>query len=59
MKLKPCPFCEDENGLEDCYVYILCSKCGAEGPKMNDGKNDDHADFVDHEMAIEAWNKRI
>jgi len=24
---------------------------------MNGGRNDDHADHMDHKKAIEAWNK--
>ena len=55
-KLKPCPYCES-NDLNDCYVYIRCNKCLMEGPKMNGGRNDDHSDFRDRELAIEAWNK--
>ncbi len=55
--LKQCPFCECDE-IEDCYVYMKCNKCGAEGPKMNNGNNDDHADYIDRENAIEAWNKR-
>ena len=56
-KLESCPFCKSQD-LEDCYIFIKCKNCGAEGPKMNNGRNDDHADFVDHERAIEAWNRR-
>lgn len=55
--LKPCPFCGGNN-LEDRYVYIKCTDCGAEGPPVNNKCNDDHADFVDHERAIEHWNTR-
>ena len=55
--LKPCPFCGSIN-LKDCYVTIKCLDCGAEGPKMNGGRNDDHADYVDHEEAVNAWNAR-
>lgn len=58
MKLLPCPFCGSEN-LKDCYVYIKCNDCLAEGPKMNNGNYDDHADFIDRENAITAWNNRI
>ena len=57
MKLKPCPFCKSKN-LKDCYVFIKCNDCKAEGPKMNDGNFDSHADFIDHENACKAWNKR-
>lgn len=56
-ELKPCPFCGSHN-LEDCYVYIKCNSCLAEGSKMNKGNNDSHADFVDHENACIAWNTR-
>jgi hypothetical protein len=28
-----------------------------EGPKMNGGSNDAHADYIDKKNAIEAWNK--
>lgn len=55
--LKYCPFCGNQE-IEDCYVYIRCKKCSAEGPKMNDGNNDSHADYIDRENAIKAWNKR-
>jgi len=27
-----------------------------EGPKTNGGKNNAHADYVDHENAIKYWN---
>lgn len=53
---KPCPYCKSTD-LTDCYVYIKCNRCLMDGPKMNRGNNDAHADFRDHEMAIEAWNK--
>lgn len=55
-ELKPCPYCNSKD-LKDCYVYIKCNKCLMEGPKMNGGHNDDHADFIDRQNAIEAWNK--
>jgi hypothetical protein len=57
MKLKPCPFCGC-TVIIDRYVYLKCGKCGAAGPKTNGGKNDDHADWVDHEKAIDLWNTR-
>ena len=56
MELKPCPNCKGNN-LRDCYVYIACNHCGMTGPKMNDGNNDSHADYIDHENAVKAWNK--
>ena len=56
-ELKPCPFCGN-TFLTDNYVYISCNKCKANGPKMNNGNNDDHADFIDNENAIKAWNTR-
>lgn len=55
--LKPCPFCGSLD-LEDCCIYVKCNQCLAEGPKMNEGRFDDHADWTDHENAIKAWNKR-
>jgi hypothetical protein len=55
-KLKPCPHCNTTEGLKDCYVFVLCRKCLMQGPATNKGLNDDHADFVDHEKAIEMWN---
>ena len=55
--LKPCPFCGSTH-LSDSYVYVRCDMCGANGPEMNGGRNDDHADWVDHERAIAAWNRR-
>ena len=55
-KLEPCPYCGSTD-LRDCYVYIRCNKCLMEGPKMNDGRNDDHADYIDNINAIKAWNK--
>ena len=56
MKLKPCPYCKSTD-LSDAYVYISCKKCLMTGPQMNNGNNDDHADYIDHERAVEAWNK--
>ena len=53
--IKPCPSCGSIN-IEDAYVFIKCEDCGMTGPKMNDGKYDDHADYIDHENAIKAWN---
>ena len=55
MDLKPCPYCDSEN-LDDCYVYIQCKNCLLTGPQMQGGSYDDHADFVDHENAVKAWN---
>jgi len=26
------------------------------GPQMNNGMNDDHADFIDRQNAMKAWN---
>lgn len=57
MELKSCPFC-GSNDFRDYYVYIKCNNCGALGPEMNGGINDDHADYIDHENAMDAWNKR-
>ena len=57
-ELKRCPFC-GSGSLKDCYVYIKCMGCGAEGPKQNKGNNDDHADHIDHQNAIAEWNTRI
>jgi len=54
--LKPCPYCGSTN-LTDCYVYIRCDNCLMEGPKMNNGQNDAHADYMDNKNAITAWNK--
>jgi hypothetical protein len=54
-KLKECPNCKSNN-LKDCYVYIRCNDCLMEGPKTNRGNYDDHADYLDHEKAIELWN---
>ncbi len=56
-KLKQCPFCGSKN-LDDRYVYIHCRDCLCDGPKMNRGENDAHADSIDHEAAIAAWNVR-
>lgn len=55
LNLESCPFCGSSN-IKDCYVFIKCLDCLAEGPKINNGRYDDHADFVDHENAIKAWN---
>ena len=55
MKLKPCPSCDSEETI-DCYVYIQCAKCLMTGPQMNKGRNDDHADYIDHQNAENAWN---
>ena len=54
-ELKPCPFCNSID-LKDCYVYIKCNCCLMTGPKMNSGNYDDHADYIDHEAAVKAWN---
>jgi hypothetical protein len=56
-KLKPCPFCGSHE-IKDCYVYMECVCCLAEGPKMNNGNNDSHADYIDRQNAIKAWNDR-
>lgn len=53
--LKPCPN-YNSNDLTDCYVFIKCNNCLMEGPKTNGGKNNAHADYVDHENAIKYWN---
>ena len=53
-----CPFC-GSNNIEDCYVFLKCKDCLAEGPKMNGGKNDSHADWIDHENALKRWNTRM
>lgn len=57
MRLEPCPFCGSKD-IKDNYVYMSCDKCKADGPKMNDGNFDDHADYIDRERAIRAWNSR-
>jgi len=57
LELKPCPHCETSEYLKDCYVVIRCTKCLMEGPATNNGNNDDHADWLDHENAIKMWNK--
>jgi hypothetical protein len=54
--LAPCPACGSIY-LSDDYVYIKCKDCGVQGPWTNGGKFDDHADWIDHENAIERWNK--
>ena len=53
--MKPCPHCGSSE-IVDHYVYMQCSKCLMCGPMMNRGLNDDHADYIDNEHAIEAWN---
>ena len=53
--MKPCPNCKSTN-LEDCYVYVKCNNCLMEGPKMNKGKFDDHADYIDRQNALKAWD---
>ncbi len=53
--LKPCPNCGSTN-LEDHYVCIQCKKCLMIGPQMNGGNNDAHAEYIDHENAVKAWN---
>lgn len=55
MDLKKCPYCNSSD-LKNCYVYIKCNDCLMEGPKMNNGNNDDHADHIDYEQAVLAWN---
>jgi len=56
-ELKPCPnpACKSTD-LRDCYVYIRCNKCGMTGPQRNQGRFDDHSDFMDHEGAVKDWN---
>jgi len=56
--MEPCPFCGSTN-LHDAYVTIRCLDCLAQGPATNGGKNDAHADWPDHEQAIELWNKAV
>lgn len=55
--LKSCPFCGSIN-IIDCYVYMKCEKCGAKGPCVNNGINDDHVDHYDNLLAISLWNNR-
>ena len=55
--VRSCPFCGNQD-IKDNYVFMECKQCGATGPKMNGGKNDDHADYTDHLDAIAEWNKR-
>jgi|WetSurMetagenome_2_1015567.scaffolds.fasta_scaffold359666_4 hypothetical protein len=55
--LKPCPFCKSTD-IKDYYVFMRCGKCGARGPAMNDGDYNEHADYIDRQNAIAAWNKR-
>lgn len=54
---EPCPFCGSHE-IKDCYVFVKCLRCGAEGPYTNGKRYDDHADFRDHVRAIELWNTR-
>jgi len=54
---KACPFCGSKE-LEDCYVYVRCNTCLAEGPASNGKRFDDHADFRDREIANEKWDVR-
>jgi hypothetical protein len=54
--IKECPFCGENTRLEDHYIVIKCSTCGASGPRMNGG-DIGNADFVDHNNAIKAWNR--
>ena len=56
--LKSCPFCGSTD-LLDRYVLITCKHCLAQGPAMNGGKNDDHADCLDNQNAVKAWNRRV
>lgn len=56
MELKSCPNCRSTN-LKDCYVYIKCLSCGMTGPQMNNGIYDDHVDYIDHQNAVNSWNK--
>lgn len=58
-ELKACPFCKSNDVTDDPYVYVRCNKCGATGPKMNGGNNNQHADYVDRKNAREAWNRRF
>ncbi len=55
VPLKPCPSC-GSTLMNDRFVYIECSMCLMTGPKENNGRHDEHSDFVDHERAIEKWN---
>lgn len=55
MELKLCPYCKSER-LKNYYVYIQCTECLMTGPQMNNGKFDDHCDYIDNEKAVEAWN---
>lgn len=56
-ELAACPFCGSTD-IYDAYGFMVCNTCKATGPAMNNGNNDDHADFVDHKRAIEAWDNR-
>ena len=53
--LKPCPNCGSTD-LKHKNIYIRCNKCLMEGPKTNDGQNDQHADHMDWKWAIQNWN---
>lgn len=57
MSLSRCPFCGSDR-IADDYVFMRCIGCGARGPFTNGGNNDDHADYLDREKAIELWNAR-
>ena len=55
-KLKPCPFCYEENDLDVWERQgfftkkpwsVICNFCGAQGPEAES-----------EEKAVEAWNRR-
>lgn len=58
LELKPCPFCDSDNGVlvghygydyrtEQGIAYIFCKRCYCHGPSA-----------YGEDLAKEAWNKR-
>lgn len=48
-----CPYCKSDNWINYSVVY-KCKTCGSETPPQNDGRNDDHVDWVTRDHAKEA-----
>lgn len=64
-KMKPCPFCKDQDLLDVCQdatfqsgtftAYGHCDNCGAQGPIAYSQNSPD----VVIDMAVRDWNDRL
>jgi len=65
--IKPCPFCGGADvavhvGTSFRWLVAACMQCGAVGPEIRKMPVDDvplaERRIIDHEAAIQEWNKR-